>query len=606
MPTIALSPNRHLFIESAEGKEFAALTEAFHAGSGHGLLFLDSSTDAFTENPGFAYWKDFARLYLSLFAATSDLDRRDLKTNPVDVEISSDDLSRFLLTAPPIKGTEYLDQESLRSLWRELAFALHAEIDESGQNVAEYFSARHSRLSLLGRVCFHLAENKNSASAPFAFLATYAHRVSKEGKTRHLPLNRALEEYTGAGQKNVFLRMLSPIQKASKESAFLSDLIRSGDIYQTLAWTPKDAHRFLVDIPVFEKAGIAVRVPDWWKPRQPNRPQISVRLGEKNPSGLGFDALLDFKMSVVLNEHELSQKDIQALLASSENLVFFKGQWVEVDHDKLADLLSKWKSAANTIGDGLSFGDAIRLLSGLDSPIGEESAAEAHSLTRVVSGRWLSQILDEIRNPEADRKAEKVLKSHLRAELRPYQKQGVAWLDRLNQLRLGGILADDMGLGKTIQIISLLLLRRHATSGDFKCLLVLPASLIGNWKAELTRFAPSLRLWIAHPSGDGYGRPDQKDFDVALTTYGSLIRGAQWIADTNWSVVIADEAQAIKNPGAKQTKAIKSMKSQHRLALTGTPVENHLTDLWSLFDFVSPGLLGTAKEFESFLKQRRK
>ncbi len=614
MPAIALSPNRHLFIEGAEAKPHEALRSAFQSSSGYGLLFLDESSDAFTEDPAFAYWKDIARLYLSLFASTPDLDNRDLNRDTVDIELRQDDLSRLLLTAPPMKGAEYIDEESLRSLWSDIATALHSEIRDSGLSVADYFSSKHAQLNLVGRVCFHLAENKNSPDKPFAFLATYAHRVSKEGKTQHLPLNRALDQYASAGQRSVFLRMLSPIQKASKDSSFLSELIRSGDVYQTLAWTSREAHRFLTDIPVFEKAGIAVRVPNWWKPKQPNRPQIAIRIGEKTPSGLGFDALVDFSMSVVLNDKDLSQKDIQTLLAASENLVFFKGQWIEVDQDKLGDLLAKWKSAAKSIGDGLSFGDAMRLLSGLDSPIGEPEAGEERAITRVISGKWLSQVLDEIRSPETNRKIEQILNSRLLTELRPYQKEGVAWLDRINQLRLGGILADDMGLGKTIQVIALLLLRKHGDrgdltrnlGGDFRGLLVLPASLIGNWKAELNKFSPSLRLWIAHPSGDGYERPELRNFDVVLTTYGSLSRGATWISDTRWNIVIADEAQAIKNPGAKQTKALKAVVGLHRLALTGTPVENHLSDLWSIFDFISPGLLGSSKEFESFMKKKQK
>lgn len=627
MSTLVLSPNYHLLIEasteasmkapkdkkpSALDKDLdadlpQALHRAFQAGSGYGLLFLDDSTETFTEEPAFAYWKDFVRLYLSLFAATPDIDQRDLKKNPVQLELPPDDLSRFLLTAPPMKGAEYINEESLRALWTEISLALHADILKTKQDVAEYFSAKHSRLNLLGRVCFHLAENKKSPDKPFAFLATYAHRVSKEGTTQHLPLNRALSEYASAQQKNVLLRLLSPIHKASKESPFLHELTQSEEIYQTLLWTPQEAHRFLVDIPVFEKAGIAVRVPNWWKPKHPTRPQISLRLGEKKPSGLGFDALVDFSMSVVLNDQELSRKEIQDLLASSENLIFFKGQWIEVDRDKLGELLNKWKSAAKSLHEGLSFGEALRLLSGLDSPLGEIQTAEEKALSRVVSGQWLSQILKEIQTPETDKKIEQILKSHLHARLRPYQKQGVAWLHRLHQLRLGGILADDMGLGKTIQILSLLLIQRHLAESDFKSLLVVPASLIGNWRAEVSKFSPSLRLWVAHPSGDGYGQPPLQDIDLVMTTYGSLNRGgAKWIADTRWSLTITDEAQAIKNPGAKQTKAIKSIPSQHRLALTGTPVENQLSDLWSLFDFVSPGLLGSSKEFETFMKQKKK
>ncbi|MEK7790246.1 MAG: DEAD/DEAH box helicase [Deltaproteobacteria bacterium] len=605
MPSIAFSPHYRLFLEGDDLEGHEKLVLAFQESSGAGLLYLDGATDAFTEEPRFAYWKDFARLYLSLFAATPDLDQRDLKKDPVRIEFHQDDLDRFIAMVPPMKGAEYVNVESLTLLWRMIEASLHADILNSGKSVAEYFENRHSSLNLLGRVCFHLAENKNSPETPFAFLATYARQVSKTGNIQHVPLSRALNEYADVKHKNIFLRLLSPIQKATKGSPFINHLLRSGDIYETLAWMPKEAYSFLQDIPVFEKAGIAVRVPNWWKSKHPNRPQITIRLGEKQPSRMGLDALVDFNMSVVLGERELNQKEIQELLKASENLVFFKGQWVEVDKEKLNDILSKWKSAARSAQDGLSFGEAMRLLSGVESGVGDAANVGEQSGTRIISGKWLAQILDQLRSPEVDRKLEQILSVELQAELRPYQKQGVAWLYRLNQMRLGGILADDMGLGKTVQVISLLLLRRHLMGKDFKCLLVIPASLIGNWKAELSRFAPSLKFWIAHPSGDGYFEPEQDTFDVAITTYGSLMK-LKWALDIEWSSVIADEAQAIKNPGAKQTKALKAINGLHRMALTGTPVENHLSDLWSLFDFVSPGLLGFSKDFESFMKKKSK
>jgi len=603
-PIIALSPSGRLYVEVEDLGKYRELVEAFTKGSGTGLLYLDVATEAITEDPAFAYWKDFARHYLSSFAATANLEKRDLKKEPVKIDLNSNDLIRFLAVVPSVKGAEYVSEETLTSLWHEIGSELQNDILSSGKEISDYFTSRHSALNLLGRVCFHLAENKNSPETPFAFLATYARQVSSEGKTQHVPLSRALDEYSK--QKSIFLRLLLPIQKSSTESAFIKELVGSGDIYQTLAWTPKEAYRFLKDIPIFEKAGIAVRVPNWWKPKQLTRPQVSVKLGDNMPSKMGLDALVDFSISVVLGEQELSQKEIQELLKSSENLLFFKGQWIEVDKEKLGDLLAKWKSASRAVGEGLSFGEAMRLLSGVHSGIGDASTDGEQSYVRIFSGNWLSKILDDIRNPEADRKLEQILKSNLVADLRPYQKQGVAWLYRLNQMHLGGVLADDMGLGKTIQVLSLLLLRRHLMKGDFnKSLLVVPASLIGNWKSEIDKFTPSLKFWIAHPSGDGYASPKNNDFDIAITTYGSLAK-MKWILDEKWGVVIADEAQAIKNPGAKQTKALKSIKAQHRLALTGTPVENNLSDLWSLFDFVSPGLLGSTKEFETFLKRKGK
>ncbi|PWU14656.1 MAG: ATP-dependent helicase [Bdellovibrio sp.] len=599
--SIVLSPQFGLFIEGEEVDNLGPLKMAFDDGPGTGLLFLDVASDAVTEEPAFAYWKDFARLYLSLFAATPEIDDRDLKSDPVRIALHPDDLDRFLAMVPPMKGSEYVNEESLTVLWRSMETAIHREILRSGKSASEYFAKSHKSLNLLGRVCFHLAENKNSPDAPFAFLATYAHQVSKKGKAQHLPLSRALDEY--AEQKSVLLRLLSPIQKAAKESSFLLQLVRAGDIYEALAWSPREAYRFLKDIPVFEKAGIAVRVPNWWNPKQPHRPQVAFRLGEKKPPGVSFNALLDFSMSVVLGEQELSQKEIQHLLEASDNLVFFRGQWVEVDREKLNDILGKWRRAAKNLGDGISFGEAMRLLSGVDTLGDEKSTDEERSWSRVISGKWLAEMLDQIRSPEIDRQVEEILKTELQAELRPYQKQGVTWLHRLYQLRLGGILADDMGLGKTVQVIALLLIKKHLAGDGFNCLLVVPASLIGNWKSELTKFAPSLKYWIAHPSGDGYSPAATNNFDISITTYGSLAK-LKWASAMEWGAVIADEAQAVKNPGAKQTKALKALNAKYRLALTGTPVENHLSDLWSLFDFVSPGLLGSAKEFESFVKRK--
>lgn len=605
MTRIALSPNYRLYIDDENVDGYAELRKAFANGSGAGLLFLDSAKDGITEDPAFAFWKDFSRLYLSLLTATPNLEKRQFKNDPVKIDLHPDDLTRFLAMAPPMKGAEYINEVSLKFLWSEIESTLQFEILKSNKGVNDYFESRHSSVNLLGRVCFHLAENKNSLETPFAFLATYARQVSKDGNVQHVPLNRALEEYSNSRQKNIFLRLLSPIHKASLESMFVKELTSTGGIYQTLAWTPREAHRFLKDIPIFEKAGIAVRVPNWWKAKNPNRPQISVKLGEKLPSKMGLDALVDFSMSVVLGQQELNQKEIQDLLRSSENLIFFKGQWIEVDKEKLGDILAKWKTASRSVGDGLSFGEAMRLLSGIESGIGVAETGGEPSLVRIVSGQWLTQIFDELQSLEADHKIEQTLKSNLNAILRPYQKQGVAWLYRLNQLHLGGVLADDMGLGKTIQVIALFLLRRHLIKGAYQNLLVVPASLIGNWKAELGKFAPSIKFWIAHPSGDGYQKPKIDKIDLVITTYGSISK-LEWLAMAEWGVIVADEAQAIKNPGAKQTKALKSMKAQHRLALTGTPVENHLSDLWSLFDFVSPGLLGSSKIFESFMKRKTK
>lgn len=607
MPTIYLSPGRRLYVEGEGLEKHQNLARAFLISSGHGLLFLDIVDSLFTEEPAFAFWKDFARLYLSLFAATPDLEDHDLSKFPVKIDIPDDDCGRLLLTVPPMKGAEYVDKDCLQKLWNEMEAALREEIISSGKNVENFFALRHSSVNLLGRVCFHLAENKNSQEFPFAFLATYAHQMTEEGRSQHLPLNKAVEQYGSAKNKNVLLRLLAPIHKASRESAFLKELIDTGDIYHPLAWCPAEAHRFLKNIPLFAKAGIFVKVPNWWKPKQPNHPQVEIRIGEKQPGAMGLNALIDFRMSVVIGDQQLNEQDIKDLLAHSENLIFFKGQWVEVDKDKLSDILSQWQTVARSVKEGgITFAEGMRWLSGVDGAMAGGDTQEIQSYTRVISGTWLKEALGFLRTPEASRKIEEILKTGLKTELRPYQAKGVGWLAALNQMRLGAILADDMGLGKTIQVLSLLLLKQQeADAKGNPALLVIPASLIGNWKMEIDRFAPSLKYCIVHPSGQGTTRPSGIDFDVLITTYGAVAR-IGWLSCQDWGVIIADEAQAIKNPAAKQTKAVKALKGRHRLALTGTPVENHLSDIWSLFDFVSPGLLGSAKDFNCFIKRKAK
>jgi len=321
---------------------------------------------------------------------------------------------------------------------------------------------------------------------------------------------------------------------------------------------------------------------------------------------MGFNELVDFQMSVVIGDQQLNELEIQDMLNRAENLIFFKGQWVEVDQNKLSDLLSKWKTVARSVKDGgVTFAEGMRWLAGVGGAVADGDSPEGQSYTRVISGKWLKETLESMRSPQVSRKIEQTLKMNLMTELRPYQSQGVSWLNSLHQMQLGAVLADDMGLGKTIQVLSLLLLKQQSGLKSAPALLIIPASLIGNWKSEMVRFTPSLKYWIAHPSGNGTAMPVYDDMDVVITTYGSVAR-LPWLLEKDWGLIILDEAQAIKNPSAKQTKAIKALKAKNRIILTGTPIENHLSDLWSLFDFVSPGLLGSAKDFDGFIKRKTK
>jgi non-specific serine/threonine protein kinase len=289
-----------------------------------------------------------------------------------------------------------------------------------------------------------------------------------------------------------------------------------------------------------------------------------------------------------------------------------------VDRDKLAEALKHWKQVERgAAGGGLSFFEGMRLLAGIGAGIGagtgaaEAEAKSAQGWVGIAAGSDLEQLLGQLRKPEAGQDA---VPSNLCGELRPYQRTGVHWLRFITRLGLGACLADDMGLGKTIQVIALLLhlksehLQSEAGDGVKSSLLVVPASLIANWKSELSRFGPSLDVFIAHPS-ENSAKNGANDCsapvagcDLVITTYSMLTR-LEWLRQREWRLVILDEAQAIRNSGTRQSRAVRELRTAGRIALTGTPVENRLSDLWSLFDFLNPGLLGGAKAFSRFAKQ---
>jgi non-specific serine/threonine protein kinase len=295
-------------------------------------------------------------------------------------------------------------------------------------------------------------------------------------------------------------------------------------------------------------------------------------------------------------------------LAKTDGLALVRGRWIELDREHLHSMIERFREVEQTAKDnGLAFSEAMRLLAGADVHAEDTEAAANADWGQVVAGPWLAETLQGLRTPQGLAKVDPG--DALEGVLRPYQQVGVRWLYLLTTLGLGACLADDMGLGKTIQVLSLLLiLKRQQVAKPQPSLLVAPASLLANWAAEIERFAPGLKALVAHPSALPASElkalePERlRNIDLVITSYGSLLR-VPWMTEIPWQLAVLDEAQAIKNPDAKQTRAVKKLKARARLALTGTPVENRLGDLWSIFDFVNPGLLGTSKEFTSFAKR---
>jgi superfamily II DNA or RNA helicase len=563
------------------------------------LFFLGFCANSIPLSPSLTFWRTFSGLFLRKLKLTPDLE--ELRANVV-IPCVGEERVQLLESAPPMPGGEYLTDETLSSLWEELHEIFYRKIDTHTGLVADFFRKYSPDVHLAGRIYFHLVENKGHES-PFAFLATYSTRLNEAGESRHLPLKYALEEYKDDNEK--LLKLLVTVDDAAQKSKLVADLRDSGELFYPLAWSSREAYVFLQEIQLYEEAGILCRIPNWWK-KKTAAVTMQVSIGEKPPSMVGMDALLDFSPRLMIGDMEISEEEARRLLRESEGLAFLKNKWVAVDPEKLRQTLEAFEKASElNPEEGITLLDAMRISMDPQKLPGKAAA----DIAGVSHGEWLRTVLGQLQRPES---ITKVKTSRVfTARLRHYQQDGLNWLFHLHKMKLGACLADDMGLGKTVQILAFLdALKAEAKKAvrTTASLLVIPASLLANWSAEIENFAPKLSFFVAHPD---FHRPatipalpiEKIDgLDLVITTY-ALVQRYAWLRDYTWNFVILDEAQAIKNPGTKQTKAVKSLAAVNRIVMTGTPVENRLSDLWSLFDFINPGLLGNAKEFGEFTKR---
>jgi hypothetical protein len=606
---LRLTPHGRLMLEEAadvpslDERTVARLTKAFAESTGRGLLQLGAGEVGQFLPPAFVWWRGFSAQYVGALCLLSPGTAGDAAV-PVVPPPTEAELVSLVLTAPMMPGAEYITADLLRQLWHEIGQAFVHSLVAAKTDLQSFLKSLNPAWNLVGRVHFNLAENRRDQEQPFAFMATYTTRLSAQARAQHVPLGQALREYAGADNRDKLLSLLVPVQRAAESCAWLKAMVDAGEIFHPLRWSAGDAARFLASVPELESAGVVVRMPAAWRANRPSRPQVTATVGARAPSIMGLDAVMDFRMAVTLEGEKLTDQEVHELLAGTDSLVLLRGQWVEIDRERLRQAMEQFRAAEELAErDGLSFAEAMRLLSGAsvakvaDDPVAADWA-------QVTAGPWLEATLRAMRAPGGDGADPGPA---LNGTLRPYQKAGVAWLRLLSGLGLGACLADEMGLGKTIQILALLLVQAKARQETRPSLLVAPASLLANWSAEIERFAPSLTARIVHPSAmtaeqvKQFVADDLGSSDLVITSYGSLLR-LPVLAQTRWHLVVLDEAQAIKNPNAKQTKATKALKAQARIALTGTPVENHLGDLWSIFDFINPGLLGTAKQFTSYTK----
>jgi non-specific serine/threonine protein kinase len=546
---------------------------------------------------------DFFRGFCGLFARKLSL-TPDLESirHEVSVALSDEERDHALASAPLMTGAEYLTRVVLDDLWQGLHAEFRKEIKRHQGTVEEFIQQYSPDVHLVGRVFFHLVESKKT-DLPFAFLATYSTGLNRQGKSQHLPLKHALQEYGKDGKK--LLDLLTTVHRAAKESSLVAGLLESGELFHPLAWSAKEAYTFLREIPLYEQSGILCRIPDWWKSGSSSL-QVGISMGDRQPSTVGMDALLSFDIGLHIEGTPVSFEEARRMLESAEGLALIKNRWVAVDPEKLRQTLHAYEKARELAKrEGLTFRDALRFQMNPGSLL---DLAGTDAAVTVNTGQWLESVMAKMRHPDVI--ATVKLGPSFKAKLRPYQEKGVSWLSFLHSLKFGMCLADDMGLGKTVQVLALLHLLKHRGEKGAS-LLVIPASLLANWANEIMKFAPDIRYYTAHPAGNDSGGVEAKEareldkLDLVITTY-SMVQKYEWLQSYEWKYVILDEAQAIKNPGTKQTRAVKRLKSVNRIAMTGTPVENRLSDLWSLFDFINPGLLGSSQEFSKFAKNLAK
>ncbi len=525
-------------------------------------------------------------LYLvssAFFKALTELPELEIAREKAKVKLREEQIDYLLDAVPFGLGSEYVTETWIKGIYKRFQKIYKDQIKAYSGTVEMYLAEKNQDLHVPERIFFHLVENKDDC--PFAFMATYASRGT-DRKIHHYPLKYALTEYKADRKKLV--ELLSCLNKAADVCPLIAEFMQSGELFHPLRLTAEEAFEFLKHIDAIEATGILCRIPNWWRSQAMN-PSLTIKIGEKSPSLLGFDSILSTTPSLTVDGVELTEDDIRDLLNMTEGLAMIKGKWIQVNHARLKDLLNRMKSADDT----------VTLLEALRAGAGE-SDADPDNGVLISNGQWLSQLLHNLRHPELMKN--RPVPKTVQADLRPYQKNGYEWLSYMDSIGFGACLADDMGLGKTIQVLTYLEQLRQAKK-NAHVLLIVPASLLGNWQKEQEKFVPDMDIAILH------GLPKETLTAMAkhpaflnITTYGMTMR-IEALKDQNWDCIILDEAQAIKNPLTKQTKAVKAFQSRMKIAMTGTPIENDLTNLWSLFDFLNKGLLGTAADFGNYCKR---
>ncbi len=433
------------------------------------------------------------------------------------------------------------------------------------------------------RVSFHLQANDDRS------LLVPAENVWQERSSTLTFLKRSFE--------NPQERLLADLGRASRLFPAIEESLRSARPGAVRLTTPQ-AYAFLREsAPLLEQSGFGVLVPPWWQKaaaRLGVKLKVKAKGGSKSSSGLfGLDSIVSYDWTVSIGDMTLSAREFEKLVNLKMPLIQVRGQWVELRPEEIERAIAFFQKKRQN--GQMTLGEALR------TGLGDEMSELGLPVLDISGDGWLKDLLDQLSDNQQLTPITTPATFH--GQLRPYQLKGVAWMKFLMQFGLGACLADSMGLGKTIQLITLLLHDREAkqtTTPPDPALLICPMSIVGNWQREVEKFAPSLRVMIHHGherlSGEAFVE-EARQHDIVITTYALALRDKEHLAALDWEYVVVDEAQNIKNEAAKQTQAIKSISARHKIALTGTPVENRLSELWSIMEFLNPSYLGSATDF---------
>ena len=421
-----------------------------------------------------------------------------------------------------------------------------------------------------------------------------------------------------------------PADGTSLPAAWHADLARVGKDVQRwlhiLPWLRKPPARLREEISHDEaweilaqgslrlvEAGYAVFLPAWWERLKQTRPRLKAKIkssvGAAQDTMFGLGQLMQFDWHLAIGDVEMSEIEFKELTEQKRKLIQFRGKWIILDPAQLTQIQEAMKKMNKK--KGLSLRDVLEMhVTSMDSEneIPDIPALETNLHIEIELNEQLHNLMAQLNHQEAIQLVESPIE--FQGTLRHYQTEGVAWLLFLRQFGLGGCLADDMGLGKTIQWITYLLCVKERDPLVRPSLLICPTSVLGNWQKELQRFAPHLKVHLHY----GNQRYKNEKFtttvtaaDIVLTTYTLSHLDQKELTSFEWGSICLDEAQNIKNAYTKQASSIRQFTGGHRIAMTGTPIENRLTELWSIFDFLNPGYLGTLREFtQHFVTQIEK